>query len=129
MLKRILPLVLAPLLLGGCTTATLTNLTPQQQVRNANNLYPVEVALASKQQTMRWESIHPQIIVGSEVYPMRATPLMTNRWEGLIPVPAGTSSVRYYYKLDFLENAFGPPQPNSVNSKEYTLRILEPRPQ
>jgi len=124
MLKRILPLLLAPLLLGGCT-ATLTNLTPQQQIRNANHRYTVEVALATKQQTLRWESIHPQIVVGSEVYPMRPTPLMTNRWEGLIPVPAGTGSVRYHYKLEFLENAFGPPQPNSVTSPEYTLRILD----
>ena len=124
MLKKILPLLVLPLLMGGCA-ATLTNLTPQQQIRNSNNLYPVEVALASHQQTMRWDSIRPQIVVGSEVYPMRQTPLMTNRWEGLIPVPAGTSSVRFHYKFDFLANAFGPPQPDSAVSQEYSLRIID----
>src|SRR5690348_13871047 len=77
MLKRILPLLCAPLLLAGCN-ATFTNLTPQQQVRSTNNLYTVEVALASRQQTMRWDSIKPQIMVGSELYMMRQTPLMTN---------------------------------------------------
>src|SRR5215471_4942285 len=121
MLKKILPLLALPLLMGGCA-ASLTNLTPQQQLRNSNNLYPVEVAMSSRQQTMRWDSIRPQIIVGSEVYQMRPTPLMTNRWEGLIPVPAATSSVRYHYKIDFLANAFGPPQPDSATSQEYSLR-------
>ena len=124
MLKKILPLLTLPLLLGGCA-ATLTNLTPKQQIRNPNNLYPVEVALASHQQTMRWETIRPQIIVGSESYPMRPTPLMTNRWEGLIPVPATESSVRYHYKFDYMVNAFGPAQPDSASSKEFTLKILD----
>ncbi len=110
--------------MGGCA-ATLTNLTPQQQIRNANNFYPVEVALSTHQQTMRWDSIRPQIVVGSDTYPMRVTPMMTNRWEGLIPVPAGTSTIRYHYKFDFLANAFGPPKPDSANSPEYTLRILD----
>jgi hypothetical protein len=124
MFKKLLPLLFVPLLLGGCT-ATITNLTPKQQIRNANNLYPVEVALSSRQQTMRWNSIKPQIVVGSEFYPMRPTPLMTNRWEGLVPVPAGTRSVQYHYKLDYLENAFGPPKPSSASSPEYLLRILD----
>jgi hypothetical protein len=124
MLKKTLPLLLLPLLLGGCA-ATLTNLTPKQQIRNANNLYPVEVALASKQQTMRWQSIRPQIIVGTESYPMRLTPLMTNRWEGLIPVPTGENTVRYHYKFDYLANAFGPPQPDSASSQEFILHIID----
>jgi hypothetical protein len=123
MLKKILPLLFLPLFLGGCA-ATFTNLTPRQQPANANNLYPVEVALASRQQTMRWDSIKPQIVVNGEFYPMRPTPLMTNRWEGLIPVAPGTSIVHYHYKFDFLNNAFGPPQPNSAVSTEYTLKIL-----
>jgi hypothetical protein len=88
MLKRFLPF-LGFLLLTGCTSV-LTNLTPQTQVRNTNNLYTVEVSMASRQQTLRWDSIKPQILVGTEVYQMRPTLLMTNRWEGLIPVSPGT---------------------------------------
>jgi hypothetical protein len=124
MSKKILSLLFLPLLMGGCAS-TFTNLTPKQQVANANNLYPVEVAFNSRQQVLRWDSIHPQIVVGSEFYPMRLTPLMNNRWEGLVPVPAGTSIIHYRYKFDFLINAFGPPQPDSAISQEYTLKILE----
>jgi len=125
MLKKFLPLVLAPLLLAGCTT-TFTNLTPLQQSRNPDNLYPVEVALASRQESLRWDSIRPQIMVGNDFYPMRPTPLMTNRWEGLLPVPADTDVIRYRYKFDFDYNALGKPRPDSAMSPEYTLRIVAP---
>src|SRR5690349_11868468 len=111
MLKKLLPLLLVPLLMGGCA-ATFTNLTPKQQVRNANNLYPVEVAYTSRQQSLLWSTIKPQIIVGNDSYQMRPTPLMTNRWEGLLPVPAGANLVRYHYRLDFQENGFG----NKINN-------------
>jgi hypothetical protein len=125
MIKKILPLLILPLLMGGCA-ATFTNLTPKQQVRNENNLYPVEVALNSRQQTLRWDSIKPQIVVGGEFYPMRPTPMMTNRWEGLVPAAAGKNVIHYQYKFDYLNNSFGtPPQPNSASSQVYTLRILE----
>jgi hypothetical protein len=125
MLKKLLSLSVLPLLLAGCT-ATFTNLTPKQQVRNANGLYPVEVAFNSRQQTLRWETIHPQIVVGTEVYPMKPTLLISNRWEGLVPVPAGVSAVNYRYKFDFLQNEFGPASQNSASSQSYVLRILEP---
>ena len=118
-------MLFAPLLLAGCTS-TFTNLTPLHQTRNANNLYPVEVAMASRQQTLRWETIHPQIVVGNEIYQMRPTTLMTNRWEGLVPVPAGTSLVHYRYKFDYSYNAMGQPKADSSLSPEYTLRIAEP---
>jgi hypothetical protein len=101
-------------------------LTPLQQSRSTNNFYRVEAALASRQQTLRWDSIKPQIVVGKDTYPMRPTLLMTNRWEGLLPVPAGTTSVRYRYKFDYKYNAFGGPKPDSTSSSEYTLRILPP---
>jgi hypothetical protein len=50
---------------------------------------------------------------------------MTNRWEGLVPVPAGTNLVHYRYKFDFKYNAMGNPQSDSALSKDYTLRIEE----
>src|SRR4051812_18230232 len=98
MLKKLLPLLLVPLLFAGCQ-ATLTNLTPQTRIRNPDNLYMVEVALSSRQQTLRWDSIKPQVVVGSDFYSMRPTKLMTNRWEGLIPVPSNVNMVHYRYKF------------------------------
>ena len=118
---RLLPLLL---LISGCASQ-LTNLTPQHQERNSTNVYPVEVALGSRQQTLRWDSIHPQIVVGTRFYPMRPTQLMTNRWEGLVPVPAETNIVHYRYKFDFNYNAMGNPKSDSALSREYTLRIID----
>ena len=124
MLKKLLPLLIVPVLMGGCA-ATFTNLTPRQQVRNADNLYPVEVAMDSRQQTMRWHTIKPQILVGDKAYEMRPTLLMTNRWEGLLPVGPGTNIVHYRYKLNYEYNAFGTPGHDSALSSEYTLRITD----
>ncbi|HEX7469562.1 MAG TPA: hypothetical protein VF437_02345 [Verrucomicrobiae bacterium] len=128
MLKKFLPILLLPLLLAGCTS-TLTNLSAQRQSRNADNLYPVEVAFKSSQQSLRWETIQPYIKVNGQLLPMRPTPLMTNRWEGLIPVPAGAREVDYQYKLDFqfyrLDKQFGTPQTDSVRSHTYKLQILD----
>ena len=124
MLKKSLPLLLLSLLLAGCATQ-LTNLTPLQQVRNDNNLYPVEVAFNTRQQTLRWQTIEPKIIVGSESYEMRPTPLMTNRWEGLIPVPPETRVVRYRYRFDYQYNRMGNPGMDNSISPEYTLRIID----
>lgn len=125
MLKKTLPVLLLPLLITGCAT-TFSNLTPKTQSRNANHLYPVEVALNSRQQSLRWETIQPFVNVGTEFYPMRPTLLMTNRWEALVPVPAGQNSVQYRYKFDFKYNAVGqPPQNDSALSPQYTLRIKD----
>ncbi len=124
MLKKTLPLLIVPLLLAGCA-ATITNLTPTQQTPSPNNLYPVGVALASRQQTLRWDSVRPTVVVGNESFPMRPTPLMTNRWDGVIPVPPGTKVVRYHYKFDYQNNAFGKPTPDSATSPEYTLKIQQ----
>jgi hypothetical protein len=125
MLKKILPVFLVPLVLAGCSSV-ITNLTPLQQTRSTNNLYRVEAALASRQQTLRWDSIKPQIVVGKDTYPMKPTLMLSNRWEGLVPVPAGTSSILYHYKFDFKCNAMGGSKPDSAVSSEYTLRILPP---
>jgi hypothetical protein len=126
MLKKILPVLFLPLLLAGCSTPFhSTNLTSLQQPRTTNNLYNLEVAVDSKQQTLVWSSIKPQIVVDHQYYPMNKTLLMSNRWEGVVPVPAGTTSINYRYKFDFQYLSFGPPRPDSYMSPEYTLKIVE----
>jgi hypothetical protein len=123
--KKILPLLPA-LLLTGCA-ATFTNLTPLQQARNGNNLYPVEVAFTSQQQSLLWNSIHPYVLVNGQLYDMHPTPLVTNRWEGFVPVPTGDIGTTYRYKFDYLYNNMGtPPKPSSAYSPLYKLQIEPP---
>ncbi len=125
MLKKFLPL-LSVLLLAGCTTPTFTRLTPGQQPRNPDNLYPVEAAFDSQQQALRWDSIRAYVVVNGQPLPMRPVPLVKNRWEGVVPLPAGASSVSYRFKFDYFYNSFGSaPQPNSVSSKIYTLKVVD----
>jgi hypothetical protein len=122
-IRKFFPLVLLPVLFAGCSS--ITNLTPQQQTRNATGLYPVEVALASRQQTLRWETIKPSVVVGVDFYPMRPTSLMKNRWETLVPVPATTNVVYYKFKFDFQYNSMGHRGQDSKLSGEYKLTILD----
>ena len=124
MWKKILPL-LSVLLLTGCA-ATFTRLTPLQQPRNPNNLYPVEVAFNSQQQSLRWESIQPYVLVNGELYPLRPVPLVQNRWEGFVPVPPGANSAEYRFKFDYKYNNMGSqPKSNSAYSPAYKLTIVD----
>lgn len=128
MLKKILPFLLLPLLVAGCASE-ITNLTPRQQSRNANNLYPVEVAFTSKQQNIRWDSVKPTVIVDGQPFQMKPTLLMTNRWEGLVPASPGANAVKYHYRFDFNVNGFGKVSAENAVSQDYVLKILEPQPQ
>ena len=124
MFKKILPCLLLPLLFAGCA-AQITNLTPGRFVRNENNLYPFEVAFKSRQQSLRWDSIQPSVVVGTNFFPMQPTALMKNRWETLIPVPPTASNLVYRYRFDFKYNAMYEPQPDSVMSQDYFLQIMD----
>jgi hypothetical protein len=123
-LKKFLPL-LPLLLMTGCAS-TFTRLSPLQQQRNANNLYPVEVQFNSPQQSLRLDSIKPYVLVNGEPYPLRPVEMVQNRWEGFVPVPAGVSTVGYRFKFDYLYNTFNsPPKPDSAWSPMYQLRIID----
>lgn len=113
------------LVLAGCTT-TFTQVTPLTQPRNANNLYPVEVIFNSSQQALRWDSLKPFVLVKGELYPLRPVPVVTNRWEGLVPVPPAANTVTYRFKFDYLYNNMGTaPKPNSAFSPSYNLKIID----
>ena len=126
MLKKFLPLLPVLLLAGCATTGTFTRLTPAQQSRNPDNQYAVEAAFDSQQQSLRWDSIQAFVLVNGQSLPMRPVPLVKDRWEGLVPVPPGVTSVNYRFKFDFLYNVFGStPKPGSEMSKVYTLKVVE----
>ena len=126
--KKSILLLLVSLLLGGCTTRTITqtsitNLTPPKQVRNESGLYLLEALWSSQQQSIRKDSFKAYVKVGLEFYPMRPTQMLPNRWEALVPVPPDKAILNYSFKFDYLYNAIPEPRADSKWSSLYQLEI------
>lgn len=113
------------LLLAGCTSSQISNMSPKVVRRNADGLYPIEARWDSNQQALRPDSMTPYVIVNTEFYPMQRTALTTNRWETLVPVPAGQRFLNYRFKFDYLYNGFGERRANSRLSPTYQLEIAD----
>jgi len=124
-LKKILPLVLLPLLFVGCGTTAIVNLTPSRLPRKDSGQYPFAVEWSSRQQSLIKESIKAYVIIGLDQYPMQRTPLLTNRWETLVPITGDKDSVIYRYKFDYDYQGFPERHPESRLSKVYQLFMLE----
>src|SRR5678816_3986909 len=103
-MNRVLSVVALALfcaLFTGCASTELTNLTPKTQTRNANGLYPVEVMWNSHQATIVSNTIKGFVVVGESAYPMQRSPMLGNRWETFLPVPADKDTVNYRYRFDY----------------------------
>lgn len=121
--RLLLPLLALSTLFAGCTSTTITNLTPSRYPKNPNGLYPFHVEWRSNQQSLRKESLKPYVVIGMESYPMQPTPLLKNRWETLIPVPSDKPVVNYRFKFDYEYKSIPVRRPNSKLSQPYQLQI------
>jgi hypothetical protein len=121
-IRKALVLCLLPLALAGCST-TITNLTPRQFPRNAENMYPVEVMFKSNVRAIRKDTIRPYVQIGNDNYLMRRTAVVEDRWETLVPVAATDSLSNYRIKIDYQENEGGESVPNSSLSEPYQIRV------
>lgn len=117
-------LLLSSLLWTGCTT-TITNLTPTTHKRNANGLYPFEVALDTREHSIRRDTLQPSVVIGDHLYPMQQTLMLKNRWETLVPVPANQEYVNYRFKFDYQSRSIPEPKPGSKMSRPFQLQILD----
>lgn len=124
-MKRFLLLALFCIGLTGCVSPTLTNLTTRQQVRNANNLYPLEVMWNNQQSTIITNTIKGFVVVGTDMYPMQRSPMLPNRWETFLPVPRDKDLVNYFYKFEYEYAQIPVRQPGSRLSPPYQLQITD----
>ena len=121
---KFLPLFLCALLLAGCGTTAITNLTPSRLPRKDNGQYAFAVEWNSRQQSLIKDSIKAYVIVGLDQFPMQRTPMLTNRWETLVPVATDQEIVTYRYKFDYEYQGFPNRQADSKLSKYYQLFIV-----
>lgn len=116
-------LFLFPLLLVGCATSSITNLTPTVQPRNAEGTYPVEAIWKSNQQSLKDDTIEPYVMIGLESFPMQPTPLVNDRWEVQIPISADKNHIYYRFKFDYQYRGMPGNRSDSLLSEEYRLDI------
>lgn len=110
----------------GCLQTRITNLTPRQVVRPPDGLVLFEAHWDSNQRAIREDSFQPYVVVGTEKHPLQRTPLTSNRWEALVPMPPDKRFVNYHFKFDYQVQGFGRRLPNSRLSAGYQLELLEP---
>jgi hypothetical protein len=122
-MKKFFGLLMLSALLTGCTTS-ITNLAPSHYQREPSGYYRVEAEWSTRREVVRPDSFKPLVVVnGVETYPMQRVPLVADRWQAYIPVPANQDMILYHYKFDFLDDAFGGPRPNSIMSRDYELHV------
>jgi len=112
-------------LVVGCTTSTITNLTPKQLPRTSTGLYPIEAMFKSNQRTLDQNSMKPLVIFNSRAFPMRRTQLTKGRWETVVPIPDGTQVINYHFKFDYEYNAIRMRSADSKLSPPFQLQIVD----
>ena len=124
MTKTVLALsLLVSVLVAGCVTNTVTNLTATEVPRSPNGMYRLEYQWDSNQQTVLPDTIKPTVLVGFNQYEMKKVMKTPNRFEAWVPVPAGQSEISYRFKVDYQYNAFGDPKNASKLSQDYKLIV------
>ena len=76
------------------------------------------MAFKSQQQSLRWETIQPYVLVNGELYPLRQVPLAGETvGKASSRLPLGVNSVDYRFKFDYKYNSIGTqPKPTSAFS-------------
>jgi hypothetical protein len=112
-------------LMVGCTTSTITNLTPRALPRSQTGLYTVEAMFRSNQRALDAGSMKPIVIFNNQAFPMRKTQLTEGRWETLVPIPEGTKVINYHFKFDYEYSAVLMRGADSKLSPPYHLQIVD----
>ena len=120
-----LGLGLGLVLLSGCTSNKISNMTPKVLRRTPDGLYNFEVRWDTNQRAFLDDSMKPFVVVDREFHPMQRVALTTNRWEAVVPVPADKRFLNYRFKFDYLVNGFGQKHPDSRMSPTYQVEIVE----
>jgi hypothetical protein len=121
----LIALALLAVCVAGCSTTTITNLTPSRLPRKESGLYQFAAEYSSRQQSLIKESMQAFVVIGNEQYPMQRTPMLTNRWETLVPVPADQDLVTYRFRFNYDYRSIPDRKSNSRESKYYQLFLLD----
>jgi hypothetical protein len=92
---------LAAVLLGGCATMGLTNLTPSSLPENPSGIYTFSLRVTPKSTTVVPDTIAPHVVVGAESHDMVKNPTVPGIYEFDYKLPPGQTSIGYYFLVSY----------------------------
>jgi hypothetical protein len=113
------------LLCAGCST--VTSLTPSKQPRTKSGYYLLEADWKTDSSTVIDSSLKAYVLIEGDptLIPMERVPVVIDRWQVYVPVPADQKTLRYRFKFDYMYHATPKPKPNSFLSPEHELTIVD----
>ncbi len=98
---------LGALLLGGCATMGLTNLTPSSLPENPSGIYTFTLRVTPKSTTVITDTIAPHIVVGAESHDMVKSDSVPGIYEFDYKLPSGQDSIGYYFLVNYATQGNG----------------------
>jgi hypothetical protein len=88
-------------LLCGCSTMSLTNLTPSSLPENPSEIYTFTLRVIPKNDTVVRESISPHIIVDGQTHDMKPSAIAPMIYDFDYQLPPARTEIAYYYLVDY----------------------------
>ena len=96
-----LGLSLGALVLAGCQSMVLSNLTPASLPENPSQIYTITLRATPKTTAIVEGSVTPTIVIDGQSHSMTKSPLGENLWEFDYQLPPGRDQIAYYFLVDY----------------------------
>jgi len=125
--RQILPAssaALATMLLCGCATMSLTNLTPSSLPENPSGIYTFTLRVTPKSTTVVPDSIAPHIVVGAESHDMKKSDSVPGIYEFDYKLPTGQDAIGYYFLVNYSTEGNGMSAPREAYTEVAKASIV-----
>ena len=96
-----LGVALGLVLLAGCQSIVLTNLTPASLPENPSQIYTITLRVTPKTSTIIQKSIKPRLVIDGQVFQMNRSSMGENLFEFDYQLPAGREEIAYYFLVNY----------------------------
>ncbi len=115
---------LATMLLCGCATMSLTNLTPSSLPENPSGIYTFTLRVTPKSTTVVPDSIVPHVVVGAASHDMKKSDSVPGIYEFDYKLPTGQDSIGYYFLVNYSTEGNGMAAPREAYTEVAKASIV-----
>ena len=110
------------LLLVGCDSVTLTDLTPRSVAENPSQIYTFTLRVAKRSNTIT--GVSPTIVIDGGSFQMRSGTLGEGLYEFEYQLPAGRDRVAYYFLVNYFVEGNNVQTPGEAYTQVETVQIV-----